>query len=55
MLTFLFENKNHVKKMVGASSVLCCNLTSDSLFLKKKKKRKKIKISKDMKSENNSE
>ena len=45
MLTFLFENKKSCKKMVGASSVLCCNL-SDLLFLKKEK----VKIIKDLKS-----
>lgn len=55
MLTFLFENKNHVKKNGGCK--FCSLLQSYFRFpipKKKKKKRKKMKISKDMKSENNS-
>lgn len=50
MLTFLFENKNHVKKNGGCK--FCSLLQSYFRFpIPKKKKRKKIKISKDMKSE----
>lgn len=53
MLTFLFENKNHVKKNGGCK--FCSLLQSYFRFpIPKKKKGKEIKIRKDMKSGNNS-